>query len=34
MNNLCLPSYDYLQKMSDSDSVNYNVTHKQSIFTE
>lgn len=25
MNNMCLSSYDYLQKMSDSDSVNYNV---------
>ncbi|CBK21931.2 uncharacterized protein [Blastocystis hominis] len=26
MNNMCLSSYDYLQKMSDSDSVNYNYT--------
>ena len=33
MNNMCLSSYDYLQKMSDSDSVNYNVADTQSIFT-
>lgn len=25
MNNMCLSSYDYLQKMSDPDSQNYNV---------